>query len=152
MENQKLIIDQLDRKLANFAGLQTVTMPEQGWIKSIRTALKMTLRQLGKRLGITPQSMKEIEDREKNGTVTINILKKYGEAMDMKFVYGFIPSSGSLNEMINEKAFEIARSVVMRTAKNMELEDQGVLKEQIDKAIEEKKNELIKEIPRYLWD
>ena len=152
MDNQKLVIDQLDRKLTNFVGLQNVTMPEQGWIKSIRTALKMTLRQLGNRFEITPQSMKEIEDREKNGTLTINILKKYGEAMDMKFVYGFIPSSGSLKEMINEKAFEVAKSIVMRTAKNMELEDQGVTKEQIDKAIEEKKQELIKEMPKYLWD
>lgn len=152
MDNQKLIIDQLDRKLAHFTSLKNVTMPEQGWIKSIRTALKMTLRQLGNRLEITPQSMKEIEDREKNGTLTINILKKYGEAMDMKFVYGFIPSSGSLNEMIKEKAFEVAKSIVMRTAKNMELEDQGVIKEQIDKAIEEKKQELLKEIPKYLWD
>jgi len=152
MDNQKLIIEQIDRKIIKFNELKDIKIPEQGWIKSIRIALKMTLKQLGNRLNITPQSVKEIEDREKNGSLTLNILRKFGEVMQMKLVYGYIPEKGSLNEIINAKAYEIAKSIVMRTAKNMELEEQSVLKEQLDKAIEEKKNELIKEIPKYLWD
>jgi len=152
MDNQRLIIEQLDRKIIKFNEIKDIKIPEQGWIKSIRLALKMTLKQLGNRLNITPQSAKEIEDREKNGSLTLNILKKFGEVMEMKFVYGFIPEKGSISEIINTKAYEIAQAIVLRTAKNMELEDQSVLKEQLNKAIEEKKNELIKEIPKYLWD
>ena len=112
----------------------------------------MTLKQLGKRLNITPPSVKEIEDREKNGTISINILKKFGEAMDMKFVYGFVPHKGSISEIINQQAYEVAKIIVLRTAKNMELEDQLVFNDQIEKAINEKKNEIIRELPKYLWE
>jgi len=152
MKNRKLIIDQIDRKLSRFQGLSQISLPEQGWVRSIRIALNMTLKQLGKRLNITPPSVKEIEDREKNGTISINILKKFGEAMDMKFVYGFIPQKGSINEIINQQAYEVAKIIVLRTAKNMELEDQLVFNEQIEKAINEKKNEIIQELPKYLWE
>jgi hypothetical protein len=34
----------------------------------------------------------------------------------------------------------------------MELEDQLVLNDQIEKAINEKKNEIIRELPKYLWE
>jgi predicted DNA-binding mobile mystery protein A len=152
MKNQKLIIDQIDRKLNQFQGLSQISLPEQGWIRSIRIALNMTLKQLGKRLNITAPSVKEIEDREKSGTISINILKKFGEAMDMKFVYGFIPQKGSISEIINQKAYEVAKIIVLRTAKNMELEDQLVFNDQIEKAINEKKNEIIRELPKYLWE
>jgi predicted DNA-binding mobile mystery protein A len=152
MKNQKLIIDQIDRKLSQFHGLSQISLPEQGWIRSIRIALNMTLKQLGKRLNITPPSVKEIEDREKNGTISINILKKFGEAMNMKFVYGFIPQMGSISEIINKQAYEVAKIIVLRTAKNMELEDQLVFNDQIEKAINEKKNEIIRELPKYLWE
>jgi predicted DNA-binding mobile mystery protein A len=152
MENQKLIVDQIDRKISQFQGLSRISLPDQGWIRSIRIALNMTLKQLGKRLNITPPSVKEIEDREKNGTISINILKKFGEAMDMKFVYGFIPQKGSISEIINQQAYEVAKNIVLRTAKNMELEDQLVLNDQIEKAINEKKNEIIRELPKYLWE
>lgn len=152
MKNRKLIIDQIDRKLSRFQGLSQISLPEQGWVRSIRIALNMTLKQLGKRLNVTPPSVKEIEDREKNGTISINILKKFGEAMDMKFVYGFIPQKGSINEIINQQAYEVAKIIVLRTAKNMELEDQLVFNEQIEKAINEKKNEIIQELPKYLWE
>jgi len=152
MDKHHLIITQVDRKLAPYAHLKNVTLPDQGWIKSIRTALKMTLKQLGKRMNITPQSVKEIEMREKAGTVSINVLKKFGEALEMQFVYGFIPQSNSLEKMIEEKAFEVAQNIVMRTAKNMEIEDQSVQKSHLEKAILELKNEIIREMPNYLWE
>jgi len=118
----------------------------------MRIALNMTLRQLGKRLHITAPSVKEIEDREKSGTISINVLKNFGEAMGMKFVYGFIPLKGSLEEMIQQQAYEVARSIVLRTATHMELEDQSVAKDHLEKAIQEKKNEIMRELPKYLWE
>ena len=37
--------------------------------------LSMSLRQLAQKLSITPQSVKEIEEREKNATISIKVLK-----------------------------------------------------------------------------
>ena len=152
MDTQKLFIEQMDMKLAPFRVLHRVLVPEQGWVKSIRTALKMTLGQLGDRLKMTTQSAREIEEREKAGTVSINVLKNVGEAFGMKFVYGYIPEKGSLEQMIQEQAFQVAKKIVLRTANNMELEGQSVMAEQLERAIEEKKNEIIREMPKYLWD
>ena len=70
----------------------------------------------------------------------------------MKFVYGFIPKSGTLEKMIEERALELAKEIVLRTSNTMQLEDQENTKERISKAIQEKKEEIIRKMPRYLWD
>jgi len=114
--------------------------------------LNMSLRQLGARLSITSQSVWEIEDREKNGSVTLNVLRQVGQALNMKLVYGFIPEHLSLNKMIEEKAMKRSKEIVRRTSVSMELEDQRTSDDRLEKAIEEKAQELKTKIPRYLWD
>ena len=152
MKKQKLIIEQLDRKLVKFSELEEIAIPPNGWIYSIRTALRMSLRQLGKMLNITAQSVKEIEEREKIGTVSLKVLRQVGSALNMKLVYGFIPQSKTIDKMIEERAFQIAREIVLRTSANMRLEDQENTEERIIAAINEKAMELKQEIPKYLWD
>jgi hypothetical protein len=56
ISKQRLLMEQADRKLAAFRPLGTITIPEKGWIHTIRVALGMSLRQLSNRLRITPQS------------------------------------------------------------------------------------------------
>ena len=152
MKKQKLILDQVDRKIREIKLNESFLMPEEGWIYSIRHALGMSLRQLGKKLKITPQSVKEIEIREKNGTVSLNVLRQVGSCLDMKLVYVFIPRTGSLEKMIEKRAFEIAREIVQRTSTSMTLEDQGNSERRLRKAILEKATEIQQEMPRYLWD
>ncbi|MBT3692436.1 MAG: XRE family transcriptional regulator, partial [Candidatus Marinimicrobia bacterium] len=69
MKKQNLIINQLQEKIDRYKELAEVSLPPKGWIYAIRTALKMSLKQLGKRMSITSQSVWEIEDREKNGNI-----------------------------------------------------------------------------------
>ncbi|MBE0654453.1 MAG: XRE family transcriptional regulator, partial [Bacteroidales bacterium] len=102
MKTKKLIRDQLDKKIGKYSNLDEVVVPPEGWIYSIRHGINMSLRQLGQRMSITPQSVKEIEEREKNGTISIKVLKQVAAAMDMKFVYGFIPSEKTLEGMIEK--------------------------------------------------
>jgi len=151
MNKQKLILEQTDKRIIKFIGLEEI-VPSNGWINSIRTSLHMSLRQLAKRLNITTPSVKEIEDREKRGTVSINVLKQVGNVLNMKLVYGFIPQGGTIEQMIEERASEIAKEIVLRTSNTMHLEDQGNTEERISKAIQEKKEEIIRKMPRYLWD
>ena len=112
----------------------------------------MSLRQLGKRLNITPQSVKEIEEREKQGTISIKVLKQVATALDMKFVYGFIPNDKTLEKMIEKRAAELARKIVLRTSTQMNLEDQKISDERLNKAIKEKTEELKNGTPKILWD
>ena len=152
MKKQRLIIDQLDRKLIKFSGLDEISIPTNGWVHSIRTALKMSLRQLGEMLNITAPSVKEIEEREKSGTVSLKVLRQVGQALNMKLVYGFIPENKTIDKMIEKRAYEIAKEIVLRTSVNMRLEDQENTPDRILAAIDEKTQELKHEIPKYLWD
>ncbi|MEA3478140.1 MAG: mobile mystery protein A [Bacteroidota bacterium] len=149
---QKLIIDQIDRRLRDFKSVRNPLVPGKGWIYSIRIALKMSMRQLGNRLKITPQSVKEIEEREVNGSITINSLREAGEALDMKLFYGFIPKKEGIDKMIEERAFEIAKEIVLRTSQTMMLEDRENIQERLDSAIREKAMEIKNTMPKYLWE
>ena len=148
----KLLIEQLDRKFEKLSAIDSLISPSEGWIYAIRTALKMNLRQLGAKLNITAQSVKEIEIREKNGAITLSSLKEVGNALDMRLVYGFIPKEKTLNAMIERRAFEIAELIVLRTSTTMNLEDQLNSTDRIKRAIEDMADEIKREMPKYLWD
>jgi len=152
MKEHHLILDQLDRKIIQYKKLENVIVPPRGWIYSIRKAVHMSLRQLGKRMSITPQSVREIEERERNKTVSIGVLNQVGKALGMKFVYGFIPQHYSLRKMVEERAHEVALEIVQRTSVNMSLEDQQTSAERIKQATKEKAEEIRTTLPRYLWD
>lgn len=152
MKKQKLILEQIDRKIRQLKKVEDMTIPSSGWVYAVRLALAMSLRQLGNKMGITPQSVKEIEEREKSGTVSLNVLRQFGKCLDLKLVYGFIPKQESLNDMIEKRAVELAREIVNRTSISMELEDQENNPKRIQKAIIEKANEIKLEMPKYLWD
>ncbi|MFN3639575.1 MAG: mobile mystery protein A [Flavobacterium sp.] len=153
MRNQKkLLIEQLDRKIKPFQEAENIIIPEKGWVYSIRTALNMTLEQLGKRLNITKQGVKKIEEREANESITIHSLKEIAYVLDMKFVYGFVPKKGSIEKLIEFKSEELARKIVLRTNHNMKLENQGNSDEQIKKAIKDLAGEIQRQVRRSLWD
>ncbi len=152
MPNQKLLIEQVDRKLKAFKPLEKLIIPQKGWILTIRTALKMSLRQLGNRLNMSAQGVKDLEKREAHGTVSINSLREVANALDMKLVYGFIPQGESIEEMIEKRANVIAREIVMRTSHTMKLEDQENSNSRISKAIKSKAEEIKNKMPKYLWD
>lgn len=149
---KKLLIEQLDRKLKPFAGTEKVIVPSQGWINSIRVGLNMTLEQLGNKLNITRQGAKNIEVSESLGKVSLKSMKEIGAALDMQFVYGFVPKNGSLENLVNTKAEELAKKIVLRTSQNMKLENQGNSEEQIKRAINDLAIELKREMNKSLWD
>lgn len=151
LPTSKLVINQLDNKIKSLQPLRDL-QPVTGWVTLVRKTLNMSLRQLGNKLSITPQSMRNIEKREIQGTVTIRTLKDAAEALDMVFVYGFIPKDGSVDKLIERKAYEKAEKIVIRTSTTMKLEDQENSKERIQQAIAELAEELRREMPKALWD
>jgi len=149
---RSLLIEQLDKKLKPFVGTENVLVPDLGWIYSIRTTLNMTLDQLGKKLNITRQGAKKIQEREVLGSITLKSMKEIGEALNMKFVYGFVPNQGSVENLIDYKASALAKKIVLRTSHNMKLENQGNSDESIEKSIRDLTDELKRELDKSLWD
>ena len=149
---KKLLIEQLDQKLKYFQKTEMVLVPEKGWVNTIRTALNMTMAQLGTKLNITRQGVKSIEESEAKGTISLNSLKDIAEALDLKFVYGFVPKDGTIDNLINSKAEKLARKIVLRTNQNMKLENQGIRDEKINESIIDLANEIKREMRKSLWD
>lgn len=152
MERRSLQLAQLNNKMLAFASLRNVAIPPTGWVKAIRTAIGMSLNQLGKKLSITRQSAQAIEKRERDGSLTIQSMKTIAKALDMQFVYGFVPIDGSLQALIDRKSRELAIQIVMRASNNMRLEDQENSDKRIEKAIEERAGVIKNEMPKILWD
>jgi len=150
--NHFLLINQTDKKLETFRLLQTVVIPSKGWVHTIRTTLKMSLRQLGNKLNSSAQNIKQMEEREANGTISLNSLKEVAQSLDMRFVYGFVSKHESLEQMIDKRAKELATEIVMRTNNTMALEDQQNTKERIEHSISQKTTEIKYQMPKYLWD
>jgi predicted DNA-binding mobile mystery protein A len=152
MKNKSLQLEQLNNKMLNFSALKQAAAPPTGWIKAIRIALGMSMQQLGKKISVTKQGIKDIEKREKDGSITVKSLKEIARALDMQLVYGFVPNDGTLDALIERKANEIATKIVLRTSNTMKLEDQGNTKKRIEKSIKERTEEIKKEMPKILWD
>lgn len=153
MRNKKLLaLQQLDLKLKPFQGTEKVKSPPDGWVNIIRTSLNMTLEQLGNKLGMSRSGVKNLEEREASGTISIQYLNDIGKALDLKFVYGFVPNHGSFEKLVEAKAHEMAERIINRTHQNMALEDQAVDSGRLHQAKEELAMEIKREVRRSLWD
>jgi predicted DNA-binding mobile mystery protein A len=149
---RKLQIDQLNQKMLEFEKVRSIKVSNQGWVHTIRTTLGMSLEQLGKKLSLTKASVGAIEKREAEGSITLKSLREAALALDMELVYGFVPIEGTLHNHIERKAESLASKIVYRTSHSMKLEDQENSQQRLAKAIQERKEEIIREMPKALWD
>lgn len=152
MDSKKLQIEQLEKRLKLFSEARKYPKPPIGWIRAIRLALGMTMQQLGTKLSMTKQSVQDLENREKEGSITLKSLSEAAKALDMELVYGLVPKDGTLEKYIEKKAHKMAEEIVNRTSASMKLEDQGVSYDRIQKAIEDRTKIIKYELPKSLWD
>ncbi|MFZ4648197.1 MAG: helix-turn-helix domain-containing protein [Patescibacteria group bacterium] len=148
---RKLQLEQLDKKIKAFNKLESFT-PSNGWVYATRMALDMSMEQLGKIMGITTSSVSEIEQREREGGISLNSLNEVARAFGLKLTYGFSAPGKSLEKIINERALLIARDIVSRTNVTMNLEKQANSKSRLRKAIKDRAAEIAEKNSKYLWD
>ncbi|UTW62429.1 mobile mystery protein A [bacterium SCSIO 12741] len=152
MRKNKLQIEQLEFKMKILAPALQVSQPPTGWIKATRLALGMSLRQLAQRLFVTKQSLQELEQREKEGNITLKSLRDAAEALDMDLVYGFVPKDGSIDAMIEKRAQQMAMHMMAPTSHRLKLDDPENFEANLQNAIEERVTLLKYKLPRNLWD
>ena len=143
---------QASRKLEGFEAVNQMLVPEEVWVKTIRSALNMNLVQLANRMGIKSPSLKNFEKRKKAGTITLQSLRAIARGLDMHLVYTIVPKEGTLEDIVEKKAEQKAREIVNRTSASMALEDQENTGDRLTAAYIEKKNELKTDMPKFLWD
>lgn len=138
----------VDRAAVSARGL---SLPKEGWIRTVRKALGMSGAQLARRLGVTRALVSNTERAELSGSVTIKAMQQMAKAMDCRFVYAIVPD-GAIQDMISKRAREKALAIVDRANKHMALEAQTLSKEQINFEIRRLQQELVNEMPSDLWN
>ena len=148
---KRLMIEQLDKTLKNFKLLNSTMRPPKGWLRAVRTALGMNGRQLAERLNLSQERVWRIEQDEVGGAVTLQTMNNVAEAMDCSFVYVLVPNK-SLIESVKAQAVKVAKERIQKTSHSMMLEDQQLSEKELKKMLKEMVDDLVKTMPRNLWD
>ena len=149
--DKKTVRGQLDKKLAYLRDFSACGIPQSGWIRAIREALGLSSLQLGKRAGLDQSRVSRLESAEKTGNLKIASLQKIARGLGMRFVYGFV-AEGTLEEMVNARAKEIALKRMKRLNDTMRLEKQGLSQEEQKKALDDMIEKILVEQPKDFWD
>jgi predicted DNA-binding mobile mystery protein A len=149
--NYLLAATQLDRKLAvvRDAAAPLRNAVAGGWIRALRQALGLSAAALGRRMKLAQQSVVQLEDNEKNATITLASLRRAAEALDAELIYAIVPRK-NLRDTISERARELAKQRVAPVAHSMQLEAQGISEKELSERITELAREL-EQRPRELW-
>lgn len=126
-------------------------LPEEGWLRTVRSALGMTGTQLAKRLGVTKARVFKAEQDEPHGSVTLKSMQAMAEAMDCSFVYAVVPKH-NVENVIKQRAIEKAREQVNVASRHMTLEGQSLSKEQLEYEVDRIAAQIIDKMPSDLWN
>lgn len=151
MTYRLLKLEQTDRLLRPWQRLKDATIPRDGWIRTVREALGMTTVQLAARLRVTQQAVAEFEKSEAAGKMTLESLNKLANALGCKLVYAIIPDK-PLAEIRHDRAVAKAQALLKTVSHSMQLEAQGVGKNEERRQLNRLVDELLRGSPRKLWD
>ncbi len=147
-----LSVHQLDDQIRQFVNGQRFDRIPQGWIRSSRTAIGMTLKQLATRLGFSVPAAKNFEMREVEEAITLASLRKIANAMEMDLVYYFKPKQDSLDDLLQIRAELKAKELMESSNQAMLLENQEAdnknKSREYDRLITEIRNQKLSS----LWD
>jgi enoyl-CoA hydratase/carnithine racemase len=79
-------------------------------------------------------------------------LENAADALDMKLVYTLVPKDGSLEQLVERKARELAIQIVSRTYNTMALENQAVSDGKFNALVEERIAQIKADLPKALWN
>jgi predicted DNA-binding mobile mystery protein A len=139
---RKLRIRQLERALQPFTAAKDSPRPQKGWLRAIREATGITVRQMATRLGKAPTLVVKLEKSEAEYRITLGSLRDAADALGCQLIYALVPKSGSVQELAEQRARTKAAENVRAVEHSMALEDQAV--GGIEDKIEEETRRILK--------
>jgi predicted DNA-binding mobile mystery protein A len=146
---RSLSLQQLDKTLNPWRSLPS-SRPSGGWLRAVRQALGMTTRQLAKAVGVTQAAVVDAERTEAKGDITLSTLQRYAAGLGCDLTYALVPKR-PLQEVVAERAEQIARDEVSRAKHSMALEDQSTSREHLEHEIAELRRKLMEGKRSRLW-
>lgn len=117
--------------------------PSGGWVRALREALGMTASQLGERMGISESAVVRLEHSERDYRSGLETLRRAATALDAELVYALVPRR-PLEEMVRERAREVAQEELSDVEHSMLLEAQQLGDIDRDEQFEEYVAELLR--------
>jgi predicted DNA-binding mobile mystery protein A len=118
---------------------------------SFAVAVGMTSKQLGVRLGVSQPRVTKIEKGEREGSITLDTLRRTVQAMDCQLIYAFVPRR-PLHELVEERARLRARAILEATTHSMALEDQLADADTEAAQLEQLTREFMEKSGQDLWE
>ena len=129
--------------------LKTVSIPKQGWIKTLREYYGMSVRVLAKRIGLAQSRVTAVEQAEVEGALNLDTLKRFANSLNCDLVYVFVPRENP-DLFLKQKA-EIKANALMKSLEStMTLEDQGISRKELQRHHEALISELLNQ-PKKIW-
>ena len=94
-------------------GRLSLARPEKGWVRTVRDALCMSGFQLARRMGVKQPTVAGLERNERDGTITLDTLRRAAAALGCDVVYAFIPRAPLLDR-VEQQAIRAARYLTQR--------------------------------------
>src|SRR5712691_5480518 len=124
-QNTSLVRKHLEAKLGRLRPTAPLMRPAAGWIRAVRQSLGMSTAQLGARMGVSQPRVTMLEHGEAAGSITLKTLRRAAESLNCTLVYALVPNE-PLEQMVRERAQQVAAEHVVIAEQTMALEDQRV--------------------------
>lgn len=141
-EFRKLRTKQIERALKPYNAVKNSARPQKGWLRAIREATGISLREMAARLKKTPTLAAKLEKSEAQYRITLASLRDAADALGCQLVYALVPKSGSFHDLVEQGARTKAAENVHAVEHSMALEDQAV--GGIESKIEEETRRILK--------
>ena|SRR5688572_16835136 len=119
----------------------SLTHPHLGWIRYVRDALHMSGYQLAKRVGVRQPTVARLEQKEREGTITVRALRRVAHGLGCELVYALIPRT-TLRDIMDE---QVARAAAAAAAKAARAHQEDPT------AAQELERELLVRVPGWIW-
>jgi predicted DNA-binding mobile mystery protein A len=139
---------QLDELLA---GVDLPLRPAGGWVSAIREALSMSQAQLARRMGISRQNLRQLEQNEASHAATLARVRRAADALDCDLQYVLVPRR-SLAQLIKEQATRRAHQKLGRVNQSQALEAAALSAGSLSDAVADLATELEVLRPSDLWN
>ena len=125
-EFRTLRAKQLERALEAFAPARNSSRPQKGWLRAIREATGISLREMATRLNKSPTLAAKLEKSEAEYRITLASLRDAADALGCQLIYALMPRSGTIQDLAEQGARTKAAENVRAVEHSMVLEDQAV--------------------------
>jgi predicted DNA-binding mobile mystery protein A len=125
-EFRSLRVSQLKNALEPFLAAGGSPRPQKGWIRAIREATGVTIREMAKRLGKSPSLVTQLEKSEGEYRITLGSLRAAANALGCDLVYAVVPKNRSIQKLAEQQTRSKATENVRAVEHSMALEDQAV--------------------------